>query len=145
MPATVVYSQTLVGICVSMWDVTNIFKYAAAQFTAIWLSLDNNEVPRTSAFQKSFVQYLIWEAKGAGQLLLPDMRQHDTGPNPVLNNLQAVRNQMQDLGNVFEDWLAHKMADGEEALEVMARLEALVDDLHDAIVAAQQLLDTDGN
>ncbi|KAG1841155.1 hypothetical protein C8R48DRAFT_781458 [Suillus tomentosus] len=232
-----------------MWDVANIFEYVAAWFTAIRLSLDNKEVPRTSAFRKSFVRYLIWEAErfvfpfinicttsntcpalpdilsdivnmltgwqmalsdddelfkkfathnfntsnnlmaryrapanldyhwwnnrfdlipfampsrisldevmelrschdhevGAGQLLLPDMHRHDTGPNPVLNNLRAVCNQMQDLGNALEDWLAHKMADGEEALEVMARLEALVDDLHDAIAAAQQLLDTDGN
>jgi hypothetical protein len=78
----------------------------------------------------------VADIQGAGQLLLPDMRRHDTGPNPVLNNLRAVRDQMQDLGNVLEDWLAHKMADGEEALEVMARLEAPVDDLHDAIAAA---------
>lgn len=73
------------------------------------------------------------------------MHKHNAGPNLVLNNLHAVCNQMQDLGMVLEDWLAHKMKDGKDTLDVMAWLEAPVDDLQDAIAAAQQLLDTDGN
>lgn len=63
MSATLVYAQSLVGVCMSMWDMANIFEYVVAQFTAIHLSLDDNEVPRTSTFRKTFIWYVIWEAE----------------------------------------------------------------------------------
>lgn len=63
---------------------------------------------------------MISDIQDVGLLLLPDMHKHNAGLNLVLNNLHAVCNQMQDLGMVLEDWLAHKMKDGKDTLDVMA-------------------------
>ncbi|KAG1721901.1 uncharacterized protein EDB91DRAFT_1256306 [Suillus paluster] len=77
----------------------------------------------------------------AAYLLLPEMRRHDVGPDPLLTNLRVIKDNLGDLGAQLKQWLSRKMEDANVALEVMTALEGPVDDLHDAIAASQQLLD----
>ncbi|KAG1743976.1 uncharacterized protein EDB91DRAFT_1246860 [Suillus paluster] len=77
----------------------------------------------------------------AAYLLLPEMCRHDIGLDPLLTNLRVIKDNLGDLGAQLEQWLSRKMEDANVALEAMTALEGPVDDLHDAIVASQQLLD----
>ncbi|KAG1778653.1 hypothetical protein EV702DRAFT_1196166 [Suillus placidus] len=77
----------------------------------------------------------------AAHMLLPDIRRHASGPDPLVNNLRVIRDDLEQFGTTLQDWLARKMDDGRLALEDMAWLEGLVDDLHDAIATSQMLLD----
>ncbi|KAG1837660.1 hypothetical protein F4604DRAFT_1942096 [Suillus subluteus] len=77
-------------------------------------------------------------------ILMLDIRRHAAGPDPLLNNLQVIRDDLKDLGTKLEDWLADKIKDRSTTLEEMTSLEGPVDDLHDAMAAFQQLLDANG-
>ncbi|KAG1797830.1 uncharacterized protein HD556DRAFT_1440790 [Suillus plorans] len=77
----------------------------------------------------------------AGHLLLPDMRTHKANPDPLLSNLWVIKDDLEQLGTKLNYWLSAKMKDGSAALEAMTTLEGPVDDLHDAMATAQQLLD----
>ncbi|KAG1726349.1 uncharacterized protein EDB91DRAFT_1086802 [Suillus paluster] len=80
------------------------------------------------------VAYFLW----------PEMCRHDVSPDPLLTNLQVIKDNLGDLGAQLEQWLSRKMEDANVALEAMTALEGLVDNLHDAIAASQQLLDGTG-
>lgn len=73
-------------------------------------------------------------------MLLPDMCSHRTGPDPLLNNLWTVWDNMQAFRTVLEEWLVRKIEDGKVVLDNLAHFEGLVDDLHNVIVNSQQLL-----
>ncbi|KAG1752337.1 uncharacterized protein EDB91DRAFT_1243115 [Suillus paluster] len=81
----------------------------------------------------------------AAYLLLPEMHRHDVGPDPLLTNLWVIKDNLGDLGAQLEQCLSSKMQDANVALKAMTTLEGLVDDLHDAIAASQQLLDGTGS
>ncbi|KAG1891919.1 uncharacterized protein F5891DRAFT_1197207 [Suillus fuscotomentosus] len=76
-----------------------------------------------------------------GLLLLPDMHAHKADPDPLLSNLWVIKDDLEQLGTKLNYWLSAKMKDGSAALEAMATLEGPVDDLHDAMATAQELLD----
>ncbi|KAG1849006.1 hypothetical protein F4604DRAFT_1935086 [Suillus subluteus] len=80
----------------------------------------------------------------ATYILMPDICRHAVGPDPLLNNLRVIRDDLKDLGTKLEDWLTEKIKDRSTALEEMTSLKGLVDDLHDAMAALQQLLDANG-
>lgn len=82
------------------------------------------------------------EQMPAGYLLLPDMSRHQGGSDPLLTNLRWLNADLESLGDHLQSWLSQKTDEGRIALEVMARLEGPVDDLHDVMAASQQLLDT---
>ncbi|KAG1777150.1 hypothetical protein EV702DRAFT_1045542 [Suillus placidus] len=79
----------------------------------------------------------------AAHMLLPDIWRHASGPDPLLNNLRVIQDNLEQFGTTLQDWLARKMDDRRLALEDMAQLEGLVDDLHDAIATSQMLLDAE--
>jgi hypothetical protein len=74
-------------------------------------------------------------------MLLPDIRMHAGDPDPLLNNLRVIQDDLEELGTQLQGWLTQKMNDGRLALQDMARLEGPVDALHDAMAASQMLLD----
>ncbi|KAG1759919.1 hypothetical protein EDD22DRAFT_848875 [Suillus occidentalis] len=69
-------------------------------------------------------------------MLLLDIQKHAGGPDPLLNNLQVIQEDLRELGTQLQGWLAEKMTVGRLALEDMARLEGPVDALHDAMAAS---------
>ncbi|KAG1828593.1 hypothetical protein DFJ58DRAFT_849014 [Suillus subalutaceus] len=79
----------------------------------------------------------------ATHILLLDIYRHAAGPDPLLNNLQVIRDDLKYLGTKLEHWLTKKIKDGSTTLEEMTRLKGPVDDLHDAMAASQQLLGAD--
>ncbi|KAG0692921.1 hypothetical protein DFH29DRAFT_1007922 [Suillus ampliporus] len=80
----------------------------------------------------------------AGYLLLPDLRRHEVGPNPLLTNLWVIKDDLQELGAQLEGWLSRKMDDGNLALDMMTSLEGPVDHLQDVMAASQHLLEAAG-
>ena len=78
-------------------------------------------------------------------MLLPDIWSHAGGPDPLLNNLQVIQEDLRELGTQLQGWLEEKMTDGRLALEDMARFEDPVDALHDVMAASQRLLDGRGH
>ncbi|KAG1834638.1 hypothetical protein DFJ58DRAFT_847572 [Suillus subalutaceus] len=80
----------------------------------------------------------------AGYLLIPDMKRHKGGTDPLLNNLWVIKDDLQQLGTQLDSWLSAKVDKGRGALEAMARMEGPVDGLHDAMAASQRLLGTGG-
>lgn len=78
-------------------------------------------------------------------MLLPDIRSHAGGPDPLLNNLRVIQEDLRELGTQLQGWLEDKMADGRVALEDMARFADPVDALHDVMAASQRLLDGRGH
>jgi hypothetical protein len=73
-------------------------------------------------------------------MFLLDICSHAGGSDPLLTNLQVIREDLEDLGTKLQDWLTEKINDRRLALEDMAHLEGLVDALHDAMAASQILL-----
>ncbi|KAG1842958.1 hypothetical protein F4604DRAFT_1689652 [Suillus subluteus] len=55
----------------------------------------------------------------ATHILLPEICRHAMGPDPLLNNLWVIRDDLKDLGAKLKDWLAEKIKDGSTALEEM--------------------------
>ncbi|KAG1765259.1 hypothetical protein EV702DRAFT_1051068 [Suillus placidus] len=82
------------------------------------------------------------EQMPARYLLLPDMSRHKGGSDPLLVNLCALRDDLEEFGDHLQTWLLKKTDKGRIALEAMALLEGPVDALHDAMAASQQLLDS---
>jgi hypothetical protein len=79
----------------------------------------------------------------AGYMLLPDVStsRDKGGADPLIANLQGLREDLKSLGDYLQSWLSRKTDEGRIALEVMARLESPVDNLQDAMAISQQLLD----
>ncbi|KAG1840762.1 hypothetical protein F4604DRAFT_1939960 [Suillus subluteus] len=48
----------------------------------------------------------------AAHILMLDIHRHAVGPDPLLNNLRVIRDDLKDLGTKLEDWLADKIKDG---------------------------------
>ncbi|KAG2336271.1 hypothetical protein BDR05DRAFT_953474 [Suillus weaverae] len=42
----------------------------------------------------------------AAHMLLPNIWRHALGPNPLLNNLQVIRDNLEQFGTTLQDWLA---------------------------------------
>ncbi|KAG1847042.1 hypothetical protein F4604DRAFT_1936081 [Suillus subluteus] len=80
----------------------------------------------------------------AGYLLIPDMKRHKGGMDPLLNNLWIIKDDLQQLGTQLDSWLSMKVDEGRGALEVMAWMEGPADGLHNAKAASQRLLDAGG-
>lgn len=80
--------------------------------------------------------------KPAGYLLLPEVgtSRGKAGPDPLIGNLRGLRDDLELLGEHLQSWLSKKTDEGRIALEAMARLESLVDNLQDAMAVSQQLL-----
>ncbi|KAG2341410.1 hypothetical protein BDR05DRAFT_949739 [Suillus weaverae] len=78
----------------------------------------------------------------ARYLLLPDMSRRKGGSDPLLANLRALRDDLEEFSDHLQTWLSKKTDEGRIALEAMARLEGPVDALHDAMAASQQFLDS---
>ncbi|KAG1839663.1 hypothetical protein DFJ58DRAFT_733253 [Suillus subalutaceus] len=55
----------------------------------------------------------------AAHILLPEIRRRAVGPDPLLNNLRVIRDDLEDLGTKLKDWLTEKIKDGSTALEEM--------------------------
>ncbi|KAG2740180.1 hypothetical protein P692DRAFT_20881166 [Suillus brevipes Sb2] len=79
----------------------------------------------------------------SGYMLLQDVRRSAGmgGPDPLIVNLQGLRDDLEMLDNHLQSWLSRKTDEGRVALEVIARLEGPVDNLNDAMAIYQQLLD----
>lgn len=60
---SLIYMHSSEPIMVSIWDAANIFEYATSRFTAIRMSLDKSQVPKTFVFRRKFVQHITWEAE----------------------------------------------------------------------------------
>ncbi|KAG1875399.1 hypothetical protein DFJ58DRAFT_836037 [Suillus subalutaceus] len=73
-----------------------------------------------------------------------DQMRYKGGMDPLLTNLWVIKDDLQQLGMQLDSWLSVKVDEGRGALEVMAQMEGLVDDLHNAMAASQRLLDARG-
>ncbi|KAG1779886.1 hypothetical protein EV702DRAFT_1043277 [Suillus placidus] len=85
---------------------------------------------------------VVLNPESGGYLLLPDLSRRKGGSDPLLTNLRALRDDLEEFGDHLQTWLLKKTDEGRLALEAMAQLEGPVDALHDAMAASQQLLDS---
>ncbi|KAG2030311.1 hypothetical protein BDR03DRAFT_987171 [Suillus americanus] len=109
-----------------------------------WFDLMPFEVPNQLTMHEVIQLYCThMQQTPAAHILLPEICRCAVGPDPLLNNVWIIRDDLEDLGTKLEDWLTEKIKDRGTTLEEMTRLKGPVDDLHDAIAASQQLLGAD--
>ncbi|KAG2348642.1 hypothetical protein BDR05DRAFT_944714 [Suillus weaverae] len=66
---------------------------------------------------------LLTNEQTSAYMLLLDIRRQTAGPDPLLNNLQVIRDDLEQFRTKLQDWLVQKMKDGSIALEEMTCLK----------------------
>ncbi|KAG0691964.1 hypothetical protein DFH29DRAFT_883337 [Suillus ampliporus] len=136
------HNFNVAGDLMACYRIINNYSYS---WWKDWFDLLPFEMPNRIPLDEVIQLYREHEQQvPAGYLLLPDLRRHEVGPDPLLTNLHVIKDDLQELGAQLEGWLSRKMDDGNLALDTMTSLEGPVDHLQDVMAASQHLLEAAG-